>query len=152
MSWASSRGLWNLVSLFAPSPATPLGSAVVAAHLDLPAQCCPFSAFLILVLPSDRYVIYGNHRDSWVHGAVDPSSGTAVLLEISRVLGTLLKKGETILSAGRSLRSPRVISSPLLPLPPISRAHLSQAVSPGGISTWAPAPGLRNLGVQGTDY
>uniref|UniRef100_A0A8C6RA94 Aminopeptidase NAALADL1 n=1 Tax=Nannospalax galili TaxID=1026970 RepID=A0A8C6RA94_NANGA len=41
----------------------------------------------------DRYVIYGNHRDSWVHGAVDPSSGTSVLLEISRVLGTLLKKG-----------------------------------------------------------
>ncbi|ELK13368.1 N-acetylated-alpha-linked acidic dipeptidase-like protein [Pteropus alecto] len=41
----------------------------------------------------DRYVMYGNHRDSWVHGAVDPSSGTAVLLEISRVLGTLLKKG-----------------------------------------------------------
>ncbi|XP_069865961.1 aminopeptidase NAALADL1-like [Dipodomys merriami] len=41
----------------------------------------------------DRYVIYGNHRDSWIHGAVDPSSGTAVLLEITRVLGTLLKKG-----------------------------------------------------------
>ncbi|XP_019501105.1 PREDICTED: N-acetylated-alpha-linked acidic dipeptidase-like protein [Hipposideros armiger] len=40
----------------------------------------------------DRYVLYGNHRDSWVHGAVDPSSGTAVLLELSRVLGTLLKK------------------------------------------------------------
>lgn len=38
--------------------------------------------------------MYGNHRDSWVHGAVDPSSGTAVLLEISRVLGTLLKKGK----------------------------------------------------------
>ncbi|XP_037694395.1 aminopeptidase NAALADL1 isoform X2 [Choloepus didactylus] len=41
----------------------------------------------------DRYVLYGNHRDSWVHGAVDPSSGTAVLLELSRVLGTMLKKG-----------------------------------------------------------
>uniref|UniRef100_A0A8C6ED82 Aminopeptidase NAALADL1 n=1 Tax=Moschus moschiferus TaxID=68415 RepID=A0A8C6ED82_MOSMO len=41
----------------------------------------------------DRYVLYGNHRDSWVHGAVDPSTGTAVLLELSRVLGTLLKKG-----------------------------------------------------------
>uniref|UniRef100_A0A2K6GT68 Aminopeptidase NAALADL1 n=1 Tax=Propithecus coquereli TaxID=379532 RepID=A0A2K6GT68_PROCO len=41
----------------------------------------------------DRYVLYGNHRDSWVHGAVDPSSGTAVLLELSRILGTLLKKG-----------------------------------------------------------
>uniref|UniRef100_A0A2K6GT91 Aminopeptidase NAALADL1 n=1 Tax=Propithecus coquereli TaxID=379532 RepID=A0A2K6GT91_PROCO len=43
--------------------------------------------------PDDRYVLYGNHRDSWVHGAVDPSSGTAVLLELSRILGTLLKKG-----------------------------------------------------------
>ncbi|XP_036619536.1 aminopeptidase NAALADL1 [Trichosurus vulpecula] len=42
----------------------------------------------------DRYVLYGNHRDSWVHGAVDPSSGTAVLLEISRVLGTLVKDGK----------------------------------------------------------
>ncbi|XP_043825515.1 aminopeptidase NAALADL1 [Dromiciops gliroides] len=41
----------------------------------------------------DRYILYGNHRDSWVHGAVDPSSGTAVLLEITRVLGTLVKKG-----------------------------------------------------------
>lgn len=50
---------------------------------------------LLTPLPSpDRYVLYGNHRDSWVHGAVDPSSGTAVLLELSRVLGTLLKKGE----------------------------------------------------------
>ncbi|XP_004596913.2 aminopeptidase NAALADL1 [Ochotona princeps] len=41
----------------------------------------------------DRYILYGNHRDSWVHGAVDPSSGTAVLLEVTRVLGTLVKKG-----------------------------------------------------------
>lgn len=49
------------------------------------------------LLSADRYVLYGNHRDSWVHGAVDPSSGTAVLLELSRVLGTLLKKGEATL-------------------------------------------------------
>ncbi|MBN3309437.1 NALDL protein, partial [Amia calva] len=41
----------------------------------------------------DRYVIYGNHRDSWVHGALDPSSGTAVMLEISRVMGSLVKQG-----------------------------------------------------------
>ncbi|XP_072102015.1 aminopeptidase NAALADL1 [Mobula birostris] len=41
----------------------------------------------------DRYVIYGNHRDSWVHGAIDPSSGTAVMLEISRVLGKMVKDG-----------------------------------------------------------
>ncbi|KAK2845865.1 hypothetical protein Q7C36_010719 [Tachysurus vachellii] len=42
----------------------------------------------------DRYVIYGNHRDSWVHGAVDPSSGTAVMLEITRILGQLVKTGK----------------------------------------------------------
>ncbi|XP_061762105.1 aminopeptidase NAALADL1 [Nerophis ophidion] len=41
----------------------------------------------------DRYVIYGNHRDSWVHGAIDPSSGTSVMLELSRVLGQKVKRG-----------------------------------------------------------
>ncbi|KAG5281139.1 hypothetical protein AALO_G00067850 [Alosa alosa] len=42
----------------------------------------------------DRYVIYGNHRDSWVHGAIDPSSGTSVMLEITRVLGKMVKEGK----------------------------------------------------------
>ncbi|KAG9465757.1 hypothetical protein GDO78_017766 [Eleutherodactylus coqui] len=42
----------------------------------------------------DRYILYGNHRDSWVHGAIDPSSGTAVMLEITRILGTKLKSGK----------------------------------------------------------
>ncbi|KAM4692820.1 aminopeptidase NAALADL1-like [Discoglossus pictus] len=42
----------------------------------------------------DRYIMYGNHRDSWVHGAIDPSSGTAVMLEITRILGTKLKEGK----------------------------------------------------------
>nr|XP_060616071.1 aminopeptidase NAALADL1 [Anolis sagrei ordinatus] len=42
----------------------------------------------------DRYVLYGNHRDSWVHGAIDPSSGTAVMLEVTRVLGTMVKEGK----------------------------------------------------------
>ncbi|XP_029915553.1 aminopeptidase NAALADL1 [Myripristis murdjan] len=41
----------------------------------------------------DRYVIYGNHRDSWVHGAIDPSSGTSVMLEVTRVLGRMVKQG-----------------------------------------------------------
>ncbi|XP_047446810.1 aminopeptidase NAALADL1 [Mugil cephalus] len=41
----------------------------------------------------DRYVIYGNHRDSWVHGAIE-CSGTAVMLELSRVLGTMVKQGK----------------------------------------------------------
>uniref|UniRef100_A0AAR2KP82 Aminopeptidase NAALADL1 n=1 Tax=Pygocentrus nattereri TaxID=42514 RepID=A0AAR2KP82_PYGNA len=42
---------------------------------------------------NNGYVIYGNHRDSWVHGAIDPSSGTAVMLEISRILGQRVKAG-----------------------------------------------------------
>ncbi|XP_044304287.1 aminopeptidase NAALADL1 [Varanus komodoensis] len=42
----------------------------------------------------DRYVLYGNHRDSWVHGAIDPSSGTAVMLEVTRVLGKMVKEGK----------------------------------------------------------
>ncbi|XP_066957584.1 N-acetylated-alpha-linked acidic dipeptidase 2 [Macrobrachium rosenbergii] len=41
----------------------------------------------------DRYVLIGNHRDAWGYGAVDPSSGTAQLLETARVFGQLLKKG-----------------------------------------------------------
>ncbi|XP_033638801.1 putative N-acetylated-alpha-linked acidic dipeptidase isoform X1 [Asterias rubens] len=41
----------------------------------------------------DRYVIIGNHRDAWGYGAIDPSSGTACLMEISRVLGSLIKDG-----------------------------------------------------------
>jgi N-acetylated-alpha-linked acidic dipeptidase len=42
----------------------------------------------------DELVILGNHRDAWVYGAVDPSSGTASLLETARVLGTLARAGE----------------------------------------------------------
>ncbi|XP_012946196.1 putative N-acetylated-alpha-linked acidic dipeptidase [Aplysia californica] len=41
----------------------------------------------------DRYVLYGNHRDAWIYGAVDPSSGTAVMLELARVMGDLVQKG-----------------------------------------------------------
>ena len=29
----------------------------------------------------DRYVIFGNHRDAWVFGAMDPNSGTTIMLE-----------------------------------------------------------------------
>ncbi len=38
-------------------------------------------------------VIAGNHRDAWVYGAVDPSSGTAAMLEAVHGLGALLKQG-----------------------------------------------------------
>ncbi|KAI0241238.1 Glutamate carboxypeptidase 2 [Lamellibrachia satsuma] len=41
----------------------------------------------------DRYVLIGNHYDAWVFGAVDPSSGTASMLELSRMVGKLAKEG-----------------------------------------------------------
>ncbi|XP_056858416.1 probable glutamate carboxypeptidase LAMP1 [Raphanus sativus] len=41
----------------------------------------------------DRYVILGNHRDAWSFGAVDPNSGTAVLLEIAQRLDKLHRRG-----------------------------------------------------------
>ncbi|KAJ7371543.1 hypothetical protein OS493_024883 [Desmophyllum pertusum] len=40
----------------------------------------------------DRLVLMGNHRDAWVFGGVDPSSGTAVMMEVSRGVGELLTK------------------------------------------------------------
>lgn len=41
----------------------------------------------------DEWVVAGNHRDAWVFGAVDPSSGTAAMLETVHGIGELLKQG-----------------------------------------------------------
>ncbi|XP_055471663.1 N-acetylated-alpha-linked acidic dipeptidase 2 isoform X2 [Psammomys obesus] len=41
----------------------------------------------------DRYVILGGHRDSWVFGGIDPTTGTAVLQEIAQSFGKLLNGG-----------------------------------------------------------
>ncbi|XP_034404357.1 N-acetylated-alpha-linked acidic dipeptidase 2 isoform X2 [Cyclopterus lumpus] len=44
-------------------------------------------------LEPDRYVILGGHRDAWVFGGIDPMSGAAVVHEIVRTFGLLLRKG-----------------------------------------------------------
>jgi N-acetylated-alpha-linked acidic dipeptidase len=41
----------------------------------------------------DEWVVAGNHRDAWVFGAVDPSSGTAAMLEAVHGVGVLLAHG-----------------------------------------------------------
>lgn len=41
----------------------------------------------------DKYVVLGNHRDAWVFGGVDPSSGSATQLELARALGGLAREG-----------------------------------------------------------
>ncbi|CAE6463636.1 unnamed protein product [Rhizoctonia solani] len=41
----------------------------------------------------DEVVIAGNHRDAWIFGASDPTSGTVSLHEMSKGLGELLRQG-----------------------------------------------------------
>jgi len=41
----------------------------------------------------EQEVILGNHRDAWVFGGVDPSSGSATLMELARNLGALVRDG-----------------------------------------------------------
>lgn len=41
----------------------------------------------------EQIVLIGNHRDAWVFGAADPSSGTAAMLELTRALGALKQSG-----------------------------------------------------------
>jgi N-acetylated-alpha-linked acidic dipeptidase len=41
----------------------------------------------------EQIVIVGNHRDAWIYGGVDPSSGSAALMELARTLGRLRRDG-----------------------------------------------------------
>src|SRR5579864_8873929 len=41
----------------------------------------------------DEGIVLGNRRDAWVFGGVDPSSGTAAMMELTRALGKLAKSG-----------------------------------------------------------
>ncbi|NXA48282.1 NALD2 dipeptidase, partial [Nothocercus julius] len=41
----------------------------------------------------DRYIILGGHRDSWVFGGIDPTTGAAVLQEIVRSFGKMKMEG-----------------------------------------------------------
>ncbi|OLN88326.1 putative glutamate carboxypeptidase-like protein 1 [Colletotrichum chlorophyti] len=41
----------------------------------------------------EKSIIIGNHRDAWSFGATEPHSGTAVLIEMARVFGSLVSKG-----------------------------------------------------------
>lgn len=41
----------------------------------------------------EQFVVLGNHHDAWEYGGVDPSSGTASMMELTRALGNLLEEG-----------------------------------------------------------
>lgn len=55
-------------------------------------RCCDLKVSVKLCI-IDRYVLLGNHRDAWVFGAIDPSSGTAVMLEVARAFGRAYASG-----------------------------------------------------------
>ena len=59
---------------------------------------CPLSL-------SDRYVLLGNHHDAWTFGAVDPNSGTAVLMELARALSDLRSKSQSPSTGSHTLPS-----------------------------------------------
>lgn len=43
---------------------------------------------------ADETIVIGNHRDAWiVGGAADPNSGTAIIVELAKAFGELLKQG-----------------------------------------------------------
>jgi N-acetylated-alpha-linked acidic dipeptidase len=42
----------------------------------------------------EQMVVLGNHHDAWEFGGVDPSSGTAAMMEMTRSLSTQMKKGQ----------------------------------------------------------
>jgi N-acetylated-alpha-linked acidic dipeptidase len=75
-----------------------LGGTRVVVHLkvDMDASIQPYYVTEARIRGAeypDQWVILGNHRDAWVFGGVDPSSGTAAMLELTRNLGQMLKKG-----------------------------------------------------------
>ena len=75
-----------------------LGGKRVQVHLkvDMDTRVQPYYVTEARIRGSeapDQWVILGNHRDAWVYGAVDPSSGTASMLELTRNLGELLRQG-----------------------------------------------------------
>ncbi|MDA1314418.1 MAG: M28 family metallopeptidase [Acidobacteria bacterium] len=41
----------------------------------------------------DEWIMYGNHHDGWVNGAMDPVSGNAALMETARTLAEMVKQG-----------------------------------------------------------
>ncbi len=106
MSWRDAKPiLENLAGPVAPASwqgALPLtyhvgpGPAKLHVEVDMDGGTRPIWVVEGRIVGSekpDELVVLGNHRDAWVYGAVDPSSGTASLLEAARVLGKLAREG-----------------------------------------------------------
>ena len=73
-------------------------TGAVTAHLkvDMDTSLQPYTVVEARIRGSevpDEWVLLGNHRDAWVFGGVDPSSGTASMMELTRALGEMKERG-----------------------------------------------------------
>jgi len=72
------------------------GGVSVHVHVDMDTSIKPYTVVEARIRGSelpDEWVLIGNHRDAWVDGGVDPVSGTAAMLELTRSLGRLKHGG-----------------------------------------------------------
>ncbi len=72
------------------------GPAVVRMQVRMdekPRQVATVTGILPGTNAKGEVVILGNHRDAWVSGGVDPSTGSAALVELARAFGALAREG-----------------------------------------------------------
>ena len=75
-----------------------LGGGAVKVHLKIDMDTSPKPNYVVegrirgSELP-DEWILAGNHHDAWEFGGVDPSSGSASLMELTRALGELKARG-----------------------------------------------------------
>ncbi len=105
LSWRDAKPLLeNMNGAAAPKdwqgalPITYRLTGAVTAHLKvaMDASLQPYTVVEARIRGSevpDEWVLLGNHRDAWVFGGVDPSSGTSSMMEVTRALGELKQRG-----------------------------------------------------------
>jgi N-acetylated-alpha-linked acidic dipeptidase len=72
------------------------GAVKVHVKIDMDTSMQPYTVVEARIRGSelpDEWVLLGNHRDAWVFGGVDPSSGTASMMELTRALGEMKQRG-----------------------------------------------------------
>jgi N-acetylated-alpha-linked acidic dipeptidase len=72
------------------------GAVKVHVKIDMDTSMQPYTVVEARIRGSelpDEWVLLGNHRDAWAFGGVDPSSGTASMMELTRSLGELKQRG-----------------------------------------------------------
>ncbi len=72
------------------------GAVKVHVKVDMDTSIKPYTVVEARIRGSelpDEWILVGNHRDAWAFGGVDPVSGTASMLELTRALADLKQHG-----------------------------------------------------------